>query len=81
MFTSTLPLLLLSGVLLPLTLAPAWLRTLSAINPLAYAVDASRALFAGSLDDPSLVKAVLVLVPLAMVSVLWAARSFGKAVA
>ncbi len=80
-FTSTLPLLLLSGVLLPLTLAPAWLRTLSAINPLAYAVDASRALFAGSLDDPSLVKAVLVLVPLAMVSVLWAARSFGKAVA
>lgn len=80
-FTSTLPLLLLSGVLLPLTLAPAWLRALSAINPLAYAVDASRALFAGSLDDPSLAKAGLVLVPLAIVSVLWAARSFGKAVA
>ena len=28
------PLLLLSGILLPLTLAPRWLRTIAAINPL-----------------------------------------------
>lgn len=80
-FTATLPLLLLSGVLLPLTLAPAWLRTLSALNPLAYAVDASRALFTGNVGDPSVVMAALVLVPLAIVSVLIAARSFGRAVA
>ncbi len=32
--TVTLPLLLLSGVLLPLSLAPAWLRTIAAANPL-----------------------------------------------
>lgn len=33
-FTATLPLLLLSGVLLPLTLAPPWLRTVASSNPL-----------------------------------------------
>src|SRR5262249_62023520 len=40
--TATLPLVLLSGVLLPLTLAPDWLRAIAAATPLAYAVDASR---------------------------------------
>src|SRR5205807_198251 len=39
MFTATLPLLLLSGVLLPMSLAPAWLRAIAVVNPLGYAVD------------------------------------------
>ncbi len=34
-----MPLLLLSGILLPMALAPDWLRFLSSINPLTYAVD------------------------------------------
>ena len=33
-FTSTLPLLLTSGVLLPLSFAPQWLRSIAALNPL-----------------------------------------------
>jgi ABC-2 type transport system permease protein len=41
------PLLLLSGVLLPLDGAPGWLRFLSDINPMTYVVAAERALFAG----------------------------------
>jgi ABC-2 type transport system permease protein len=41
------PLLLLSGILLPLTLAPRWLRTIAALNPLSHVVDAARALFNG----------------------------------
>ncbi len=41
-FTVSLPLLLLSGVLLPLTFAPSWLRTIAAANPLAYAVGQHR---------------------------------------
>src|SRR4051794_18045635 len=36
-FTATLPLLLLSGVLLPLSLAPVWLRAIAYANPLSYA--------------------------------------------
>lgn len=44
----TLPVVLLSGVLLPMTLAPTWLRDLSRANPLSYVVNGTRALFAGS---------------------------------
>jgi ABC-2 type transport system permease protein len=39
------PLLLLSGILLPMTLAPGWLDTASDINPVKHVVDGVRALF------------------------------------
>ncbi|MEV5895602.1 ABC transporter permease [Nonomuraea fuscirosea] len=47
------PLLLLSGVLLPLESAPGWLRAAGQLNPITYIVDAQRALFAGDLTSPS----------------------------
>ncbi|MEU8358305.1 ABC transporter permease [Nonomuraea sp. NPDC048882] len=47
------PLLLLSGVLLPLETAPGWLQTAGRFNPITYIVDAQRALFAGDLASPS----------------------------
>ena len=37
----------MSGILLPMALAPDWLRFLSTINPLTHAVDAVRAIFNG----------------------------------
>src|SRR3984893_1830238 len=52
-FTATLPILLLSGVLLPLGLAPQWLRSIAAANPLSYAAEAARAVFIHHLSDPS----------------------------
>lgn len=39
------PLLLLSGILLPMSLAPGWLETVSDINPVKHVVDGVRALF------------------------------------
>ncbi len=42
-----LPMLLLSGILLPMTLAPGWLRAVSNVNPVKHIVDALRALFRG----------------------------------
>lgn len=80
-FTATLPLLLLSGVLLPISLAPDWLRAIASINPLAYAVDAARAVFNGQLDDVSVLKGVLVMSVLALISTVVAARQFGRAIA
>ena len=80
-FTATLPLLLLSGVLLPISLAPEWLRTIASINPLAYAVDAARAVFNGQLDDGSVLKGVLIMSVLALISTFVAARQFGRAIA
>jgi ABC-2 type transport system permease protein len=45
--TVLFPLLLLSGILLPIDGGPAWLRQLSSLNPLTYVVDAERVAFAG----------------------------------
>lgn len=45
------PLLLLSGVLLPLEDAPGWLTTMSDVNPLRYGVAAERLLFDGEVLD------------------------------
>jgi len=80
-FTSSLPILLLSGVLLPLGLAPQWLRTIAAANPLSYAVDAARALFIDHPGDPSVVKGVVIMLVLAVLAVGVGARAFGRAVA
>jgi hypothetical protein len=43
-----LPVLLLAGVLLPISLGPAWMRVLAHLNPLYYAVEGARALCAGA---------------------------------
>jgi ABC-2 type transport system permease protein len=80
-FTSTLPLLLLSGVLLPLTFAPEWLRKIAAANPLSYAVDAARAVFNDHLADPSVAKGIAIMAVLSAVAMVAAARSFGRAIA
>lgn len=80
-FTASLPLLLLSGVLLPLSFAPPWLRAIAAANPLAYAVDAARAIFNDQLSDPSIGIAVAIMAVLASIAVTLAARAFGRAVA
>jgi len=79
-FSATLPLLLLSGVLLPMSLAPEWLRTVADFNPLAYAVNAQRALFANHVFDASVVKGFLTLSVLSVASIAAATRSFGRAV-
>jgi ABC-2 type transport system permease protein len=80
-FTATLPLLLTSGVLLPLTFAPVWLRNIAAANPLSYAVDASRAVFLAHLNDPSVAKGVFIMAALCLVSVIIGARAFSRAAA
>jgi ABC-2 type transport system permease protein len=80
-FTSTLPILLLSGVLLPLSLAPQWLRNIAAINPLSYAVEAARAVFRDNLTDPSVAKGVAIMVVLSVIAVTIGARQFARAVA
>ncbi|MDO5629995.1 MAG: ABC transporter permease [Mobilicoccus sp.] len=50
--TFLFPLMILSGMLLPLEGGPGWMRALSAVNPLTYVVEATRSLFAGGLAGP-----------------------------
>ena len=80
-FSATLPLMLLSGVLLPISLAPAWLQAVAKANPLLYAVEAQRALFANHVADATVIKGFLAVGILALVAAWASARSFGKAVA
>ena len=46
------PLLILSGMMLPLEAGPQWIQVLGRFNPLTYIVDAERALFSGIVDRP-----------------------------
>lgn len=45
------PLLILSGMMLPLETGPEWMKIASKFNPLTYIVDAERTLFAGTFAD------------------------------
>ncbi|HEV2886638.1 MAG TPA: ABC transporter permease, partial [Jatrophihabitans sp.] len=78
MNTVAQPLALLSGVLLPLTLAPHWLLNIARWNPFYWATNANRALFGGHIGDPSvwkgMVLVIIMLVPAMMLSIRLFAR-------
>lgn len=57
--TVLFPLLILSGMLLPLETGPRWMQVAAQANPLAYVVDAERALFDGRLGDPAVLGGVV----------------------
>ena len=74
----TLPLLLLSGVLLPMTLAPAWLRHISDLNPMRYLVDASRDLFHGKFATHNVAVGTILTVAMTALLAWWGARTFQR---
>jgi ABC-2 type transport system permease protein len=74
-----LPLTLLSGILLPLTLAPAWLRGIAHIDPLYYAVEAARALSAGNLNSWTVGAGFLVMATLTALTFGWATHTYRAA--
>ncbi len=73
------PMLLLSGVLLPLTLAPAWLKNVSSFNPLKYVVDASRAIFNGDISNAVVWHGFALLAVLVVLSFWWSLSCMKKA--
>jgi ABC-2 type transport system permease protein len=76
-----LPVLLLAGVLLPISLGPAWMRVLAHFNPLYYMVQASRVLAGGTVAAAAVWQAFAVLVPLCALVLAWATSVFRRAVA
>ena len=72
---------LLSGILLPLALAPDWLRFLSSLNPLTHAADAARALFNADWGNPEIAIGVAVTAVLAVFAVWLGSRAFSRAAA
>jgi ABC-2 type transport system permease protein len=80
-FTLSLPILLLSGVLLPLQLAPDWLQHVAQANPLSYAVTAARDVFNGQGGSPDVAKGLAIMAALGLVGIVIGARRFSRAVA
>ncbi|WP_433469744.1 ABC transporter permease [Spirillospora sp. CA-128828] len=72
----TLPLMLLSGILLPMSLAPGWLDVVSRFTPFRYVVDAARAAFLGDFSSAAVAEGALVAVVLLVVSVALGVRRF-----
>ena len=77
MNSAAIPLMLLSGILLPVNQGPAWLDWLTRLNPLRYILDAARALFAGTLDTTVYVGAGVAVV-LAVISFTIGSRLFNR---
>jgi ABC-2 type transport system permease protein len=73
-----LPMLLLSGIMLPLELAPDWLRFVSSLNPLTHAADAARALFNSGWGDPAVPFGIGMSAVLAVIAVWVASRAFSR---
>ncbi len=75
-----LPVLLLSGMLLPISFAPTWLKTIAHFNPLYYVVEASRYLSQGQIFNLTVATAFLIMITLTFLSMKLAAKVFSKAV-
>jgi ABC-2 type transport system permease protein len=74
----SIPLLLLSGILLPMSLAPRWLEVLSDVNPLSHVVDGARALFADPIDGSSAAWGLLTTVGLVAIGLFAGNRVFQR---
>lgn len=74
------PVMLLSGVLLPLTLAPFWLHRVADWNPFYWATNGMRALFAGHIGDPSVWRSLIIVVVLAVFAMTWSVRLFARSI-
>jgi ABC-2 type transport system permease protein len=76
----SLPLMLLSGILVPITLglAPSWLYWISRFNPFTHVMEAGRATFRGDFSMDSLFTGAVVLVVMTVLAVWWGARTFQR---
>jgi ABC-2 type transport system permease protein len=76
--TISVPVLLLSGILLPMQLGPRWLYDISRANPFSHVVDGSRAAFRGDLGNSSLYYGLASAALLAIVGMWIATRTFQR---
>jgi ABC-2 type transport system permease protein len=70
------PLVLLSGIMLPMTLGPGWLQGIARISPFRYIIDAMRSAFTGQYANAIMLEGVLVAVCLAGVCLWLGSRVF-----
>lgn len=76
-----LPVLLLAGVLLPISLGPTWMEVLAHFDPLYYLVIAARPLASGDFSASNVWLGFAVLVPLCALTLAWATTVLRRLVA
>ncbi|MFJ4638312.1 ABC transporter permease [Streptomyces hygroscopicus] len=76
--TAAMPLMLLSGLLLPMTLAPGWLEGVSRAVPFRYTVDAVRQVFLGHYVTTTVAVGAAVTSALAVLCLVGGARLFRR---
>jgi ABC-2 type transport system permease protein len=74
----SVPVLLLSGILLPMSLGPKWLQYLAAANPFSHVVDGARAAFRNDLGSNSLWLGLVAAGALAILGLAIANRRFQR---
>jgi ABC-2 type transport system permease protein len=67
-----MPIVLLSGIMLPLAIGPGWLQGIGSASPFRYIIDAMRQAYAGHFGGAVMVEGIAVAVVMALVC-LWAA--------
>jgi ABC-2 type transport system permease protein len=77
--TLLFPLMILSGMLLPLDDGPAWMQVAAAVNPLSYLVDAERVLLAGDFGDPSIVGGMVAAIVTCAIGLVLGVRAMRRA--
>ncbi|MQA86191.1 MAG: ABC transporter permease [Streptosporangiales bacterium] len=79
--TLLFPLLILSGMLLPLDMGPAWMRAVGQVNPLTYVVEGERALFAGDFGGSAVLYGAMAAFAMAVVGLVVGTRTMRRAAA
>jgi ABC-2 type transport system permease protein len=77
----TTPLALLAGVLIPLSVAPLWVRDVAMWNPFAWGANGMRAIFQGHIGFQVVWEASIILAGLAVVAVVLSSRLFTREIA
>jgi ABC-2 type transport system permease protein len=73
-----MPVLLLSGILLPMTIGPAWLERASDFMPIRHIVDAVRSSFAGDFHGSGILWGSVWAVALFVAAIWWGTATFRK---
>jgi ABC-2 type transport system permease protein len=74
------PVMLVSGMLLPLTLAPLWMIYIARENPFYWGTNGVRALYADHLGDSTVWVSLLVVLAAGTLCLTWAMRQFARSV-
>lgn len=76
--TVYLPIMLLSGIMLPISLAPNWIKNMALFNPFYYVVEASRSLFAGDYSNMIVIKGFAIMFAFTLLALWLAVKALNK---